>query len=233
MTGTAEQTARNPHAGFPFTDDDAEIAAALEDVSIPALLCSLVHMTGDPAWIRSELRPQGAMLNEYQGYMSEEMLAEARRRALPAIAAFRDGGCVLPAPPPPEVLHEMMEYLGCAEIPADVVEMFLEDLHMDGSDAARSPGATRSPPTSGRARTSSWSAAARPASSPASGWGRRASPTRSSRRTRAPAARGGTTSTRAPGSTSAATSTATRSSPATTGPSTSRSSPSSRTTATA
>jgi 4-hydroxyacetophenone monooxygenase len=135
MTGTAEQTARNPHAGFPFTDDDAEIAAALEDVSVPALLCSLVHMTGDPAWIRSELRPQGAMLNEYQGYMSAEMLAEARRRALPAIAAFRDGGCVLPPPPPPEVLHEMMEFLGCAEITSDVAEMFLEDLHMDGSDA--------------------------------------------------------------------------------------------------
>ena len=135
MTGTAEQTARNPHAGFQFTDDDATIAAALVDVSIPALLCSLVHMTGDPAWIRTELRPQGAMLNEYQGYMSEDMKAEARRLALPAIAAFRDSGCVLPAPPPPEVLHEMMEFLGCAEIPADVAEMFLEDLHMDGSDA--------------------------------------------------------------------------------------------------
>jgi 4-hydroxyacetophenone monooxygenase len=43
---------RNPHAGLPFDDDDATIAAALEDVSIPALMCSMVHMTGDPSWVR-------------------------------------------------------------------------------------------------------------------------------------------------------------------------------------
>ena len=43
-------TTRNPHAGEPFLDDDEAIAAALEDVSVPALLCSLVHMTGDPSW---------------------------------------------------------------------------------------------------------------------------------------------------------------------------------------
>ena len=41
---------RNPHAGIPFTaadmSDDA-IAKALEDVSIPTLLLSCVHMSGD------------------------------------------------------------------------------------------------------------------------------------------------------------------------------------------
>ena len=40
---------RNPHAGEPFTDSDAEIAAALQDVSIPALLMSCIHMTDDDA----------------------------------------------------------------------------------------------------------------------------------------------------------------------------------------
>ena len=93
---------RNPHAGRPFDDDDDAIAAALEDVSVPALLCSLVHITGDPSWVRGDLRPQGAMLNEYQGYMPPEMQAEARRLALPVIAAYRDGGCVLPPPPSTE-----------------------------------------------------------------------------------------------------------------------------------
>ena len=50
---------RNPHAGEPFTDSDSMIAGALEDCSIPALLCSLVHMTGDPSWIRADIRPRG------------------------------------------------------------------------------------------------------------------------------------------------------------------------------
>jgi 4-hydroxyacetophenone monooxygenase len=126
---------RNPHAGLPFTDDDATIADALEDVSIPALLCSMVHITGDPSWIRGEIRPQASLLNEYQGFMDEAMKAEARRRALPAITAYRDGGCELPPGPSPELVHEMMSFLSCAPVPDDVVPMFVEDLHLDGSDA--------------------------------------------------------------------------------------------------
>ncbi len=132
MAGAAD---RNPHAGRPFDDDDAAIAAALEDVSVPALLCSLVHITGDPSWVRGDLRPQGAMLNEYQGYMPPEMQAEARRLALPAIAAYRDGGCVLPPPPSTELVHEMMDFLACAEVADEHFPLFLEDLHLDGDDA--------------------------------------------------------------------------------------------------
>ncbi len=137
MTDAETETAieRNPHAGRPFTDDDATIAAALEDLSVPALLCSLVHMTGDPSWIRTELRPQASTLNDYQGSMSPEMMAEARRRALPAIVAYRDGGCVLPPPPSDDVIREMMAFLACAPVSDDVAPMFLEDLHLDGSDA--------------------------------------------------------------------------------------------------
>src|SRR5688500_6394509 len=125
----------NPHAGRPFDDDDATIAAALEDVSIPALMCSMVHMTGDPSWIRGEIRPLGSMLNEYQGYLPEESKADVRHRALPAIAAYRDGGCVLPPAPSAELVEEMMRFLACGEVPEYARPMFLEDLHLDGSDA--------------------------------------------------------------------------------------------------
>jgi len=79
MSAPTETAARNPHSGVPFADDDAAIERALDDVSIPALLCSLVHITGDPSWIRGEHRPQGSMLNEYQGYMPEEMKAEVKK----------------------------------------------------------------------------------------------------------------------------------------------------------
>lgn len=126
---------RNPHAGAPFTDDDDAIAAALEDVSIPALLCSLVHMTGDAAWIRDPaLRPQASVLNDFQSGMPDDMRAEARKRALPAIAAYRDGGCV-PYVPSPELAQEMMAFLACGPVDADAVPMFLDDLHLDGADS--------------------------------------------------------------------------------------------------
>ena len=85
-TVSTPEAASNPHAGRPFTAadaDDTAIAAALEDVSVPALLCSMVHLTGDPAWIRGELRPRVAMLNDFQGGMDPADQAEARRLALP------------------------------------------------------------------------------------------------------------------------------------------------------
>ena len=128
------EAARNPHAGAPFHDDAAAIAAALEDVSIPALLCSLVHMTGDASWVRGELRPQAATINEYQGYMSEEAKAEVRRRAVPAIVAYRDGGGV-PFVPDAALAHEMMSFIAAAPVEDEVVDLFLEDLHLDGADS--------------------------------------------------------------------------------------------------
>ncbi|MET1000492.1 MAG: NAD(P)/FAD-dependent oxidoreductase [Acidimicrobiia bacterium] len=126
-----------PHAGEPITEDDAKIAAYLEDVSIPTLLVSMVHLTGDPSWIRSELKPQGLFLNEIQGFMSEDDKAEARRRALVAIATFRDGGCVLPPPPDAELVREMMAFLACEPVPDNYVELMLEELELDGIDHRR------------------------------------------------------------------------------------------------
>jgi 4-hydroxyacetophenone monooxygenase len=127
----------NPHAGVEITDDDATIAAALEDVSIPTLMLSLVHMTGDASLLRGPLRPQGLFLNEVQGYMSEPDKAEVRRIALDAIRAYRDGGCRLPAPPGPELVREMMSWLVCEDVPAEYVPMMLEELELDGTDARK------------------------------------------------------------------------------------------------
>src|SRR5947209_10988493 len=99
---------RNPHAGEPFTDGDEVIAAALRDVSIPALLCSLVHMTGDPAWIRGSVQPRVAVSLEFQSGIPEDEQEDVRRRALPVIAAYRDAGCQ-PHPLSHELLRDMME----------------------------------------------------------------------------------------------------------------------------
>ncbi len=95
----------------------------------------MVHVTGDPSWIRSDLRPHASTLNDYQGSMTEDEMAEARAWALPAIIAYRDGGCVLPPPPSDELVREMMAFLACGPVADDVVPMFLEDLHLDGADA--------------------------------------------------------------------------------------------------
>lgn len=62
---------RSRYAGRPFSTPTADIAAALQQVSIPTLLLSLVHITGDPRFIR-DFTQAGIFLNEVQGFMSEE-----------------------------------------------------------------------------------------------------------------------------------------------------------------
>ncbi len=130
---------RNPHAGEPFTDSDAEIAAALADVSIPALLMSCVHMTDDDAVrlaiLDGPLRPAGLFLNEVQGFMSEEDKAAARTLALDIITDYRDRGCPEPAPVPPALLKRMMDWIAAAEVPDEYVPMMLEEMELDGGDA--------------------------------------------------------------------------------------------------
>jgi 4-hydroxyacetophenone monooxygenase len=125
---------RNPHAGEPFGTSDQEIAEALTDLSIPTLMLSLVHMSGDPGLIRGRLKPAGLFLNEVQGFMSEEDKAEIRAVALDVIRDYRDRGCPEPEPVSSELLHEMMAWLVCEEVPAEYVPMLMEEMELDGTD---------------------------------------------------------------------------------------------------
>jgi 4-hydroxyacetophenone monooxygenase len=131
----AMATHRNPHAGLPFADDDTAIAVALEDVCVPALMCSMVHMTGDPSWIRGEIRPRVAILNNYESGLTSDEQAEIRSRAVPVIAKWRDAGCPEPQVPSPELVKELMDFMAAAPVDPAVVPMFADDLHFDGADS--------------------------------------------------------------------------------------------------
>jgi 4-hydroxyacetophenone monooxygenase len=126
---------RNPHAGEPFTSSDSEIAAALQDVSIPALLLSCIHMSGDASLLDGPLKPAGIFLNEVQGYMSEPDKAAAREYALDVIRDYRDRGCPEPGPVDTALLKRMMNWLVCAEVPDEYVPMMLEEMELDGRDS--------------------------------------------------------------------------------------------------
>lgn len=128
---------RNRYAGEPFTTTDSEIAAALEQVSIPTLLLSCVHITGDPRFIR-DYKQNGIFLNEIQGFMSEEDKARARAEALQAIVDYRDRGCPQPAPLPAELVKEMMDWAACETVPDAYLGLLSEELDLEGRDP-RSP----------------------------------------------------------------------------------------------
>ena len=149
---------RNQWAGEPFNSSDQEIADALLDVSIPTLMLSLVHITGDAELIRGALKPAGLFLNEVQGFMSEEDKQAVRDLALPIICAYRDRGCPEPAPLPASLVLEMMQWLVCEPVPPEYVEMLLEELELDGSDARRvaAPTETRTSHRLSRCRHRLW-----------------------------------------------------------------------------
>ena len=127
---------RSFHVGQPFSTPDTEIANALQQVSIPTLLLSLVHITGDPRFIR-EFTQAGLFLNEVQGFMSEEDKARAREMALPVLADYRDRGCPVPDPLPAELVREMMDWAACEPVDDDNVPLMLEELDLEGVDPRR------------------------------------------------------------------------------------------------
>ena len=123
------------HAGAKILDDDATIAAALADASVPTLMMSMVHMTGDASLLDRDLRPRGIFLNEVQGFMSPEDQAAVRAAALEVIKKYRDAGSRLPPPPSPETIHKMMCFLVAGDVPAEYVPMLLEEMELDGTDS--------------------------------------------------------------------------------------------------
>ncbi len=127
---------RSRYAGQPFTTPTADIAAALQQVSIPTLLLSLVHITGDPRFIR-DFKQAGIFLNEVQGFMSEDDKARARAEALTVITDYRDRGCPEPAPLPRQLIREMLNWAACETVPDHYLPLLVEELDLDGIDPRR------------------------------------------------------------------------------------------------
>ena len=118
----------------PITDDDQAIAEALKEASIPTLMLSMIHMSGNSNLLDGDLRPHACIYNDMQGQMSEDEQATVRAKALEVIKAYRDGGCASGAPPSSETVHRMMSFLVAEDVPAEYTEMMLEELELDGVD---------------------------------------------------------------------------------------------------
>src|SRR5262249_13773300 len=115
-----------PPADAPITESDDFLADALTHASVPTLMMTLVHVTGDPSILRGAVRPGNATMGEVDGGMSAEDKIVVRQLALDALRAYRDRGCTLPPPPSAEVIQEMMSFMVGAEVPAEYVPMMLE-----------------------------------------------------------------------------------------------------------
>ncbi|MBS0366902.1 MAG: NAD(P)/FAD-dependent oxidoreductase [Proteobacteria bacterium] len=127
-----------------ITESDEVIARALTGASVPTLMMSLVHLTGDTAILRGAVRPKAPHMGEFQGYMSDEEKAQVRAIALQALKDYRDRGCTLPPPPSAQTVREMMSFMVAQQVTDEYVPMMLEELALDGEDS-RAPRWNRQP----------------------------------------------------------------------------------------
>ncbi|HEY2809106.1 MAG TPA: NAD(P)/FAD-dependent oxidoreductase [Steroidobacteraceae bacterium] len=133
----------------PVTESDEFIARQLAGASIPTLLMSLIHLTGDTSILRGAIRPKVVMMGGFQGGLSEADQGNVRELALQALKAYRDRGCTLPRQPDAALVQEMMNFMVGERVGDEYVPMMLEELALDGNDsraprwAHEVPAATR------------------------------------------------------------------------------------------
>lgn len=116
----------------PIVDGDDVIAKALNDVSVPALIASVVVLTGDTAFVRGPIRPRQFVQNEFQGLLDDDEKARLRSDALRAICAWRDAGCPPPAELSADVVREVMDWIACEPVPPDNAALYAEEMDLAG-----------------------------------------------------------------------------------------------------
>lgn len=112
----------------PFSDSDQVLARHLADLSVPTLLLSCVHITGDLSILDGPHQPHGLMANEEQGFMSPEEQSSARAFALEVIKDYRDRGCPEVGQISVDGLRRMMNWAACERIDDTYLPMVLEEV---------------------------------------------------------------------------------------------------------
>ena len=118
----------------PITADDATIAAALEEASIPALVNTLVHLTGDLALLGCERNADNDFFGDPQGGIPPAEQARFKALALDALKRYRDQGCPRLPVPDRAAIQAMMNFLVGAQLPGDYVEFLESELALNGED---------------------------------------------------------------------------------------------------
>src|SRR5580704_12664093 len=118
-----------------MTDLSSLLDDALAEAHLPALLMSLVHLTGDASLLTEERRPQYVLLADGRlGGYSPEVQADIRARAKAAITDYVEGGAPPLPRPAPETVRRMMDWIAGVDIPDQYADFLTDELHLDGVD---------------------------------------------------------------------------------------------------
>lgn len=115
--------------------DTPDLDKILLDAHLPALVLSLVHMTGDASLLKDEWKA------EYQAFPRGEPIfkpgaeEEIRAKAKEVLTA-KLAGTLPPAPAPsPETVRKMIDFIAGAEVPAEYLPFLQDELAIDGESS--------------------------------------------------------------------------------------------------
>ena len=113
---------------------EADLDAALAEAHLPALLMSLVHLTGDASLLSEARRPAYVLMADGKlGGYDEVTQADIRDRAKAAILTHL-AGASLPPPPSPQTVRRMMDWIAGADIPDSYAAFLTDELALTGED---------------------------------------------------------------------------------------------------
>jgi 4-hydroxyacetophenone monooxygenase len=117
---------------------EAEIEAAVAHASLPALMMSMIHMTGDASLLDGPIRPRHALMFDLDAGIAPEDAAAVRERAVGTIRDYVARGEPACAPLPRETVERMMGFALADDAISSEARGFLwEELSLDGSDPRR------------------------------------------------------------------------------------------------
>ncbi len=136
-TGTTGASSRDALIGLPFNDSDDVLRAAIDEASVPALLMSMVHMTGDIGLLDELPKPFMLIPMDLQGGMSEADKQTVRERAYDVVRDYRDRGCPVPFLPDAEQMRVMLDVMSTGQVTEDHVDYVAADLTPTLTNSAR------------------------------------------------------------------------------------------------
>jgi 4-hydroxyacetophenone monooxygenase len=125
--------------GLPFHDADDVIRTAIDEASVPALLMSLVHMTGDLRLLDELPRPAMLIAMDLDGAMSEADKQAVRDRAFDVARDYRDRGCPPPFVPDFDQMRVMFDVISGGQITEEYLDYVAADLRFSDADQCGPP----------------------------------------------------------------------------------------------
>lgn len=114
-----------------MADVRAGLDEALEAAHLPALLAALVHVTGDPGWLKPEWTPTYTPLARNDPGIPEDEQAKIREQAKAAILSHLDAPAEITNPDLP-LLRRMMDFVAGAPIPEGYADFLIDELAISG-----------------------------------------------------------------------------------------------------